>query len=285
MPGNRLSALFEQSPRKDRSTTALDATKSAGRQDISASNVKNLLEQRTRAQNSTTGNQNRNYNARKPLPALPNASRENASRLPHVTHKLRETEQSRSVIPQSKHHQSSRHQRLTVSPLPTHRAANRSNTAPRIHPPDELFLTMIHRRSANARLEEIQNERDFRQKNDPALARSFAIACAMPPDFLEAPPPYSSLIEESSTRQHTSRSMSRRPDTSTIRSMQHDELFFPDSLSSEIHNAIAQLAIFEPVRPTPGEFDTMSIISPLNDIDQMYLERRRIQKQTRAQRI
>lgn len=164
---------------------------------------------------------------------------------------------------------------------------NRSSTAPIMHPPDELFLKMVRRRSANARLEEMRIEREMAQKNDPELAMSLAIASALPPAYLDRLPTYTSPEEVTKPPfpwggpAHGKEFRVEPPPVersqAVITKFKQDELFLDDPLRLEIDETIAQYASFQLTEPTPvvSPQNVSMDISPMNEIDQLYLESRR----------
>lgn len=179
------------------------------------------------------------------------------------------------VPPQPKH---------APPPPPTAGAVSpmRASTTPTMHPPDELFLRMVRRRSANARLEEqrIQNELDSIEKcsNWPdTIPTPVAVAHALPPQYFELPPEY-----ESPQRMRASPPIQTR---ATIARLRDSELFLEDPLKAQIDQTIADFRGFRLTEATPLPTPTVdeALVSPINDIDTIYLERRR--EKRRPQRL
>lgn len=163
---------------------------------------------------------------------------------------------------------------------------HRAGTTPLINPPDELFLSMIRRRSANARLEqrciptEYKSSTDSYRKAESPTA--VAVAGALPPQYFDLPPQYESP-------QQTQRLWSPPPihTRATIVKPRGTELFIEDDLRIQIDQAIADFGGFSLTEATPVHTSTPEsddcIVSPINEIDTMYLERRAEKK--RQQRI
>lgn len=149
----------------------------------------------------------------------------------------------------------------------------RARTTPFIDPPDELFLKTIRRRSAAARLEEMRIE--VQQKSDPEMAMRVAFASALPPSYLDSPPEY-----QSPTTEQQQYLPYRRPDPVAPLHLRTDASGIDKHLNLQIDETIAQFSSIKVTGPTPiaASQDLSMIVSPLNDIDQIYLERRRLRK-------
>lgn len=246
MPNNRLSVLFDRKSRHSKSTSDLSS-------EIIPQHHPGQPEwrQSKRSQPRQTPTVMQEHGFNKPLPPPP----------------AHTAGQARRIVGQHQH---------------------RSSTAPVLYPPDELFLKMIRRRSANALLEEmrIQEER----KHDPGLAMSLAIASAVPPMYFDPPPGYTSpesdlplaraafplpgprIIQLEPSHHLQSRG--------TISRLKEDELFLDDHLKLQIDEAIAQYASIQVTGPTPvtSPREASVMVSPMNDIDHIYLEKRKQKK-------
>lgn len=163
---------------------------------------------------------------------------------------------------------------------------HRAGTTPLINPPDELFLSMIRRRSANARLEQYCTSTGDESPNGSCrkdeLPTPVAVAGALPPQYFELPPEYESP-------QQTQRLWSPPPirSTATITKHRSTELFIENDLRLQIDQAIADFGGFNLTEATPVHVSTPEsedyTVSPINEIDTMYLERRAERK--RQQRL
>lgn len=161
----------------------------------------------------------------------------------------------------------------SVSPL-------RAGTTPMIHPPDELFLKLIRRRSANARLEEQRVSNGCRHiYGDNDIETSVAIAYALPPQYFDLPPKYESPQQMEPIPRLRSRG--------TITKSKQPELFLDDALSLQIDQVIADFGGYRLTEATPVQSATSSLddvlVSPINEIDHIYLERRRQMKRQHEQ--
>lgn len=257
MPNNRLSVLFDRKPRHSKSTSNLPSERIPEYQPAQPE-----WQQPRRSQSRQTLSVMQEYNFIKPLPPPP----------PLPTHT---SNQTRRPIGQHQH---------------------RSSTTPVLYPPDELFLKMIRRRSASARLEEMRIQQE--QKNDPVLARSLAIASAVPPMYLDAPPEYTS--PESEFQPHEVNTAPRAPwitqtgpsprhtgSRGTISKFREDELFLDNDLKLQIDETMAQYMSVSVTQPTPvaSPPDMSDIVSPMNDIDHIYLERRKQKKREQRRSV
>ena len=239
MPNNRLSVLFDRKPRQSKSTSDLSSEVTHQYQPGGSE-----CRQPNKSQSRHALTVMQEYNFRKPLPPPPPPPP--AARPPV---------QSRRPIGQHQH---------------------RSSTAPVLYPPDELFLKIIRRRSADARLEEMRL--DEQQKSDPELAMSLAIASAVPPMYFDAPPAYTSPDSDIRPARASMppyalwteqpEPLSRLGPRGTITKFKDDELFLENHLKLQIDETIAQYASIRVTQPSP-------MVSPINDIDHMYLERRK----------
>lgn len=162
----------------------------------------------------------------------------------------------------------------------------RASTTPMIHPPDELFLRVIRRRSANARLEEQRVSRRYSHahRSDDEMATSVAIAYALPPQYFDLPPDYESPQQSQQTKPFP-----RIRTNGTIKRQKDSELFLNDSLHSQIDAVIADFGGFRLTEATPihsamSPEQEPGLVSPINEIDNIYLERRkRMKRQHRQQ--
>lgn len=148
-------------------------------------------------------------------------------------------------------------------PIPAQRLSDqyqhKSCTAPVLWPPDELFLQMIRRRSASARLEETRIQEE--QKCTSELVTSLAIASAVPPMYFDAPPEYTSPKSDvPAARTHPTSRIHRivALETSphiiprgTITKFREDELFLDERLKLQIDQTIAQYASISVTEPSP----------------------------------
>lgn len=188
-----------------------------------------------------------------------------------------------------------RHPTHPPPPPPIARTVNphRASTTPLIHPPDELFLNMVRRRSANARLEQqitpVQEEpldNDYYYRKG-TLPTPVAIAYSIPPQYFDLPPEYESP-------QQMQRIWSPPPirTRATIVKPRGAELFLDQELHIQIDEVIAEFGGFRLTEATPVHSSTPDVedapVSPINDIDTMYLERRaerkRHEREQRQQR-
>lgn len=255
MPNNRLSALFDRKPRQSKSTSNLSS-------EITTQYLPNppVWGQPRKAQSRQTLTVMQEYNFNKPLPPSP----AHPPPPPPPAHPLIQAQR------------------------PLGQYQHRSSTAPVLYPPDELFLKMIRRRSASARLEETRIQEE--QKHDPELAMSLAIASAVPPMYFDAPPEYTSPGSgfPAARTAFTSRIPRIPPLESsphvrsrgTITRFKGDELFLDERLRLQIDQTMAQYASIRVTEPSPmASPDAAStIVSPMNDIDHIYLERRKQKK-------
>lgn len=200
---------------------------------------------------------------------------------------------SRESLSVSVEYNFNQHGRPSTYPSPSAPAVkavnpNRASTTPLIQPPDELFLSMVRRRSANARLERnrIQDEQltrideGYGRKN--TLPTPVAVAYALPPQYFDLPPAYESP-------QHIQQRWTPPPVRSraTIVKPRGPELFLEDDLHLQIDQAIAEFRGFMVTEATPVQTTTPETneapVSPINEIDNIYLERRRQRREQRQQ--
>jgi len=162
-------------------------------------------------------------------------------------------------------------------PIPAQRPSDqyqhRSRTAPVLYPPDELFLQMIRRRSASARLEETRIQEEQKCKSE--LVTRLAIASAVPPMYFDAPPEYTSPKSDvpAARRHSTSRiyrivALESSPHIiprGTITKFREDELFLDEHLKLQIDQTIAQYASISVTEPSPlaSPDGGSTIISPI----------------------
>ncbi|KAK5089587.1 hypothetical protein LTR70_007224 [Exophiala xenobiotica] len=259
MPNNRLSALFDRKPRQSKSTSNLSSK-------VTTQYLPDppVWRQPRRSQSRQTVTVMQDYNLNKPLPPPP----AHPPPPPPPSHPLIQAQR------------------------PFGQYQHRSSTAPVLYPPDELFLKMIRRRSASARLEETRIQME--QKHDPELAMCLALASAVPPMYFDAPPEYTSPDSDfpAATTAFTSRIPGiTPPETSprvrsrgTITRFREDELFLDERLKLQIDQTMAQYACIRVTEPSPmASPDAAStIVSPMNDIDHIYLERRRQKRKAQS---
>ena len=278
MPSKRLSTLFDRTYHFSNAREVKDCGPNH-QQSTKPWRAKGQSEDRDTVRSIYTRNKIQDYTIRKPLPALPQSDSYNITQ--NASHGNAAERARKSTLQPPEGPQPSGLATSQSKPSSRSRAAIRSNTAPVMQPPDELFLTIIRRRSANSRLERIRSQRD-----DLELATSLAIASAIPPDFLEDPPPYYSLQHEPFPRNpcqqqstNTQHIIPRSDPPRRQSAFANNIPSISESLGIEIDEALAQLSRCQSIDRTPVEqVDTLSIISPLNDIDQMYLEKRRMNK-------
>lgn len=251
MPHNRLSVFFDRKPRHSKSTS--DLSDHYIPDNVNAS-TQWKLPKRDKSKERLTVLQEYNF---KPLPALPPA-------MPS-THSPRAPSQ------------------------------HRASTTPLMHPPDELFLRMIRRRSLDARLEEMrieqtqqQRQQQYLQKNEQELDMRLAFASALPPTYFDLPPAYSSpqqLSQPPIPDRHPGRGRRDTAEGQAFRAEQ-DDFVDDDPLRVEIDETMAQYTSIRVTEPTPTDSPQPSnLVSPINDIDNMYLERRRQRRMRERQTI
>lgn len=232
---NRLSVFFERKPRHSKSTSQLDASFSS-----SSLVTQQQSHQPRMSRSRDTMTIMHEYNFGRPLPPLPPQSSRSSNRSTHAV---------------SRPH-----------------AQTRAGTAPVLHPPDELFLKMIRRRSASAVLQESTRwPRD--DQEDQEVAERLAFASAVPPVYFDQPPEYTAYDTHAESRidtpQRSHTKLAVAPHT--YNRSRHDELFLT------IDETIASFKVTQPTPvDSPQPYD--HIVSPMNDIDQLYLERRRRRK-------
>lgn len=164
----------------------------------------------------------------------------------------------------------------TYAARPAHQY--RSSTTPTIHPPDELFLSMIRRRSANARLEDTLIESQTSYTHDSQLDQRVALASALPPTYFDLPPEY-----YSPEREDSSSAVPRHSASIVPMRVSNDTKAKEDQLFLQINQAITQYSTIQVTEPTPvSPRDASMLVSPLNDIDRVFLKRRAIRKQQEA---
>ncbi|KAJ9659305.1 hypothetical protein H2198_003181 [Neophaeococcomyces mojaviensis] len=255
MPNNRLSVLletFDKKPRHSKSASSL-ATISVDKSQAPTTQWRKSDHSKSRERLNIM----QEYHF-KPLPPAPQKQHEQ-SRLP----------------PQ--------HRRLPTPVKPVTQL--RASTAPTMDPPDELFLKMIRRRSANARLEEQRIQAEKRVYGEEEIM-SVAIASALPPHYFDMPPACASPDSLLRPLAHVS---TDPPSNSrgTITKFRDEELFshVGDSLNLQIDETIAQYVMLKISEPTPTRTRSISpmsaTVSPINDIDHLYLERRRRKQKKR----
>lgn len=247
MPSNRLSVLFDRTLRPSKSAS-------------------NIL-QSTANQDGSSSISLRKSNSREHLSVLVEYNFDQTSPPQRNTS---------PPTPPSKHNTATTMSTAVPRPVSPHRA----NTTPMMHPPDELFLKVIRRRSANARLEEQQRPKQNRHiHRDDEVATSVAIAYALPPQYFDLPPEY-----ESPQRTQQSQRLRTR---STIISLKQPELFLDDPLNMQIDQVIADFGGFRVTEATPVQSSAREyeepLVSPINEIDDLYLERRRQMKRQQRQ--
>lgn len=110
------------------------------------------------------------------------------------------------------------------------------------------------------------------RENDPDMDMRLAFASALPPSYLDFPPEYQSPI-----KQDQGYLPYQRP--STAHPLPHHDLA-DNYLKLQIDETIAQFSSIKVTGPTPANApkDLSLIVSPLNDLDHIYLERRKIKK-------
>lgn len=189
---------------------------------------------------------------------------------------------SRESLSVRTEHEFSQRPRPSTYPLPLLPTTkivipHRAGTTPLIHPPDELFLSMIRRRSANAQLEQhcIPNQygSPVERYRKGELPTPVAVACALPPQYFD-------LLPEYESPQQTQQKWFPPPprSRSTILTSRGAELFIEDDLRIQIDQTIADFGGFSLTEATPVRTSTPEsqdhLVSPINEIDTMYLERR-----------
>lgn len=228
---NRLSLLFDRKPRHSKSISNLDiSTESLLRSSQQTQKPKTY-----RGRDTLTVMHE--YNFGRPLPPLPPQPTQSSSRSAKATPRISQA---------------------------------RAATAPMLHPPDELYLKMIRRRSASAVLEDTQAWlRDDREDQD--IASRLAFASALPPIYFDQPPDYTEYTAYSvhANPKHDQLQRGRTSGVTQAGSRSkavHDELFLT------IDETIASFKMTVPTPlASPQRFE--HVVSPMNDIDRIYLER------------
>lgn len=246
MPNNRLSVFFDRKPRHSKSTSDLSEAFVPG---FEHHEPQWRTPKKRKSKESLTVLQEYNF---KPLPPPP------------------------QTVPQ-------------VHP-PRPPSQHRASTTPLMHPPDELFLRMIRRRSLDARLEELRIEEEqhhrrqlqHHQRHDTELDMRLAFASAIPPIYFDLPPEYASPEKYSQPTippRHPGREKTK-PSPRAASKTRGDRPFLYDPLNVEIDATIAQYTSIRVTEPTPTDSprESATMVSPINDIDHMYLERRRQRK-------
>lgn len=154
----------------------------------------------------------------------------------------------------------------------------RASTVPTVtlHPPDELYLRVLRRRSANAMLEPQRISNEYGQTKQDETPISVVIAGALPPDYLESPPSYAYTSADRDSLYGPA--FKSRGTTIERRT---DELFL-NPLKLQIDETIRDYSSIVVTQATPVGSVPSPIASPVNDIDQFYLERRRQRKRAAA---
>lgn len=266
MPNNRLSVLFDRKPRHSKSTSDLSE---AIVPEFDNYQPQWRTPKKRKSKEALTVLQEYNF---KPLPPPPPKT------VPKIVPKT-----VAQTVPQKQ--------------LPRAPSQQRASTTPLMHPPDELFLRMIRRRSLDARLEELRIEQEqhrrqqqqLSQRHDPELDMRLAFASAIPPIYFDLPPEYASPDNYSQPAippRHPGREK-RNTSPRASSKARNDELFLHDPLNVEIDATIAQYASISITEPTPTDSprESATLVSPINDIDHMYLERRKQRKTQERKKV
>lgn len=251
MHNNRLNVLFDKKPRQSKSTSNLPNLSS---DDVGQSTMHWQSRQASRSRDQLCVTREYQF---KPLPLPPTARYSQPRQLSKSLPPAQPAKAAKPVI------------------------QVRAITTPFMHPPDELYLKMMRRRSANACLEERRIQHEHRLYGEEELM-SVAIASALPPQYFDTPPSYTSPNSDLSiqplSHAHTHPGMKVRGRI-TVTDQDRPHYRDEDTLGVQIDETIAQYAMLRITQATPTSTRSISpmsaTISPMNDIDQLYLERRR----------